>query len=326
MDPMTMMAISAVAAPIVSGAVGSIMGSGDRKRAQKNIKKALAELNAVGAPPDLSREILMREFQSAGILTPELEEDIGLAETEFRAIQEDPELRQVQLEALNKFKQQSETGLGAEERAAFNQIQKGIRQDQRAKQEQILADAARRGQAGGGASLIAQLQSSQSGADQAAEQGNELAALIAQRVRQGTSDLSQASSGLRTQDYSVASDKARAIDERNRFLNQNATSRQMRNVGSKNEAQQYNLSNQQRLGEMNTNLANQEKLRQAEAERQFYLDKLGLAQAKAAARVGQAANYQAQADRTAEMAAGIGKGVGEGISAYSKQKYGKKEV
>lgn len=317
---MTMMAIGSAAAPIIGGLVGNVMAQGDRNKAKQAMKAALAELRAVGFPPDLSKEIIFKEFESAGILTPEMEEDIELADTEFRTIQEDPALREAQLQALNKFKQQSETGLGAEERAALNQIQQATRQDVRAKQEQILADAARRGQAGGGAALIAQLQASQAGADQASQQGNELAALIAQRVRQGAQDMSGAAGSLRSQDYGVASDRARAIDERNRFLNQNAVARQMRNVSSRNEAQQYNLQNAQRLGEMNTNLANQEKLRQNEAERQFYQDKLNLAQAKANARTGQQQFYQDQAKQTQEMFTGLGKSVGEGVSAYSKAK------
>ena len=313
-------AVAAAAAPIVGGLLGNVMSQGDRNKAKQAMKQAMAELQAVGFPPDMSKEIIFKEFESAGILTPEMEEDIQLADTEFRSIQEDPQLREMQLQALNKFKQQSETGLGAEERAAFNQMQQATRQDVRAKQEQIMADMARRGQAGGGAALIAQLSASQAGADQAASQGNELAALIAQRVRQGAQDMSGAAGNLRTQDYGVASDKARAIDERNRFLNQNAVARQSRNIAARNEAQAANLSNKQRLSDANIGMANQEKLRQAEAERQFYQDKLELAKAKANARTGQQQYYQNEADRTAEMFSNVGKGVGEGISAYSKKK------
>lgn len=315
---MPMMAAAVVAAPIVAGVVGNIMGSSDRKKAQAAMKAALKELEAVGMPPDLSHELLMKEFESQGILTPELEEDLGMAQTEFAAIQENPELKNTQLAALNKFKQQSETGMGAEERAAFNQIQQAVRQDQRAKQEQILADAQRRGQAGGGNQLIAQLQSSQSGADSAAMQGNELASLIAQRVRQGAQDMNSAATNMRNQDYTVASDKAQAIDARNQYLHQNSTARQMRNVAAKNDAQAANLTNAQRLSEMNANLANQELLRQNAAKGEYYDRKLGYASAKANARNGQAANYQAQAQATQDMYSGIGAGVGQGISAYAK--------
>jgi hypothetical protein len=309
-------AIAAAAAPIVGGLVGHVMSQGDRNKAKKAMKKALAELEAVGYPPDLSKEIIFQQFESAGVLTPELEEDLVLVSSEFETLKEDPTLRQNQLEALNKFKQQSETGLGAEERAAFNQIQQAVRQDQRAKQEQILADAQRRGQGGSGNALIAQLQASQAGADQASSQGNELAALIAQRVRQGTQDMSGAAQNLRTQDYNVASDRARALDARNQYLHQNSSARQARNVGTLNDAQRYNLSNDQRLLDANTEMSNQEKLRQVNAQRNYFNDKLDLATAKANARTGQATQHRSEADRTAQMYSGIGQGVGEGVAGY----------
>lgn len=314
--------IAAVAAPIVAGVVGSIMSSGDRKAAKKAMKKAYAELAAVGMPPDLSRELIMKEFSSQGILTPELEEDLAMEESEFKNITEDSSVRDTQLEALNKFKQQADTGFGMEERAAFNQMQQQVRQDQRAKQQQILADQQRRGMAGSGNELVAQLLSSQAGADQASAQGNELAAMIAQRVRQGTQDMSGAAQNLRSQDYQVSSDRAQAIDARNQYLHQNSTARQARNVASTNEAAAANLANKQRISEMNTNLANQEKLRQSHEEGALFDRKMGLAQAKANARVGQAGSYQAAADRTAGQAAAIGAGVGQGISAYAKTQSG----
>lgn len=312
-------AVAAAAAPIVGGLVGNVMSQGDRNKAKQAMKQALAELKAAGFPPDLSKEIIYKEFESAGILTPELEEDIELADTEFKAIQEDPQLREAQLSALNKFKQQSETGLGPEERAAFNQIQQSIRQDQRAQQQQILSDAQRRGQGGSGNALIAQLQATQSGADQAFSQGNELAALIAQRVRQGAQDMSGAAGNLRTQDYQVASDRAQAIDERNKFLNQNSVARQARNVASKNDAQRYNLENQQSIMDKNTEMANAEKLRQVEEQGKFYDRKLDRAGKLADAYTGQQNYYQDQADQTTEMWSKIGSGVGQGVSAHNKK-------
>lgn len=315
---MPWLAAAAVAAPIVGGLVGNLMGASDRKKAQAAMKQAYAELEAVGYPPDLSKEIIYKEFEKVGILTPELEEDLVMAQSEFVNLKEDPAVRNTQLEALNKFKQQSETGLGGEERAALNQIQQATRQDVRAKQEQILADQQRRGMGGSGNELVAQLQASQAGADSAANQGNELMAMIAQRVRQGAQDMSGAANQLRSQDYQVASDKANALDARNQYLHQNSMSRQSRNVDRNNDAAAANLTNEQRIAEMNTNMANQEKLRQNEATGQYYDRKLGYAGAKANALTGQASNYQQQADKTAAMYSGIGQGVGQGVSAYSK--------
>jgi hypothetical protein len=316
---MPWMALAAVAAPIVGGVLGNVMSQGDRNKAKAAMKKAIAELENVGYPPDLSKEIIYKQFEQVGMLTPELEEDLALAASEYASIKEDPELRKTQLEALNKFKQQSETGMGAEERSALNSIQQATRQDVRAKQDQILADQQRRGMGGSGNELIAQLNASQAGADSASAQGNELMSMIAQRVRQGAQDMSGAAANVRGQDYQVASDKATALDARNQYLNQNSTARQMRNVASKNEAAGQNLSEEQRVNEMNTNLGNQEKLRQVNEEGTFFDRKLDLAGKKAAAYTGQQNYYSDQAKQTADMYAGMGKGVGEGVSAFAKK-------
>lgn len=314
------MAGAAVAAPIIGGLVGNVMSQGDRNAAKKAMKQAYAELQKAGYPPDLSKEIIYKQFESAGVLTPELEEDIHMAQSEFNNIKEDPQLRESQLEALNKFKQQSQGGLAADERAAYNQMMQGVRQDTRSKTDQILADQQRRGQgAGSGNSLIAQLQAAQSGADQAASQSDDLMSLIAQRVRQGTQDMSGAAQQVRAQDYNVASDKASALDARNQFMQTNSMARQQRNVGAKNDAQQMNLANKQNLMNTNTQQANAEKLRQVQEQGNLYDRNLNLAQAKAAAKTGQQQYYQQQAQQTAEMYAGAGKSIGEGVSAYAKK-------
>lgn len=313
-------AVAAAAAPIVGGLIGNIMSQGDRNKAKSAMKQAMAELEAVGFPPDMSKEIIFKEFEQVGILTPELEEDIQIASSEFLNIKEDPNLRNTQLEALNKFKQQAETGLGGEERAALNSIQQATRQDVRAKQEQILADQARRGMAGSGNEIIANLQASQAGADSASAQGNELMSLIAQRVRQGAQDMSGAAQNLRSQDYQVASDKAQALDARNQYLHANSTARQQRNVANINDANRLNLGQKQQTADSNTSMANQEKLRQNQAERQYYMDKLDYAKAKSNALTGQQQYYQDRAKETADMYSGAGKAAGEGISAYMKKK------
>jgi len=173
---------------------------------------------------------------------------------------------------------------------------------------------------GSGAGLVAQLQATQSAAGNAANQGMDLMSLLAQRVRQGTQDMAGTAQNVRSQDYNVASDKAAAIDARNQYLHQNSMSRQSRNVGALNDAQAANLQTQQEVSNANIQQANAEKLRQSDAQGQYYDRKLGLAQAKANAAVGQAGAYNAQAQQTANMFSGIGSGVGQGLAAYGQNK------
>lgn len=313
-------AAGAAAAPIVGGIVGHVLSQGDRAAAKKAMKQAMKELEAVGYPPDLSAQIIYQQFEQVGALTPELEEDIALAQSEYNNIKEDQNLRNTQLDALNKFKQQSTGGLAGDERAAMNEILNKQRQEQQAAQANILNDQARRGMGGSGAGLVAQLQATQSAAGNAANQGMDLMSLLAQRVRQGTQDMAGTAQNVRSQDYQLSSDKASALDARNQYLHQNSQARQSRNVDSLNRAQAANLQTAQEVANANTQQYNAEKLRQNQAQQKYYDSKLGYAQAKANARLGQAGNYQNQAQQESNMYSGIGNGVGQGIAGYSAAK------
>jgi hypothetical protein len=304
------MALGETLGSIVGGFLGNNAAASDRGNAKDFIKQSLKYYKDLGEAPDTSRALLLQQFEQAGILTPELEQELDLAQSEFENINLDPQTRDMQLEALNRFKQSAETGMGPEERAAYNQMLQGVRQDTRAKQDQILQDAQRRGQGGGGAELIAQLQAAQSGADQASAGADQLAALVAQRVRQGAQDMSQAAGDLRNQDYGIASDKARALDARNQFMYTNSTARQARNVAAKNQAQAANLMNAQDIANKNVGQANDELRRQQEAKTRQYDQNLQ----RVAGMSGQATNvsnfYGNSAAQKAQAQKDMAQGVG----------------
>lgn len=316
--PVTAMVIGAVAAPVIGGIMGGMSAAKDRAAQKKMIKKALAELEKVGVPPDLSGPLLLREFQSAGIYTPQLEEDLSseVQESVVAQIKEDPGLREAQMRALNSMQQRAKVGLSAEDRAALNQVRSEVQRDSEAKRQQIMQTMQSRGQGGGGADLMAQLQSAQGAADQAAAGSDALMAQASQRALQALSQSGQMAGDVRSQDFGVEQTKASAIDERNRFLAENSIARQRANVGSLNQAQQLNLAEQQRISAANTAQANAEIQRQAQAKRDLYQDKLDLAKAKGAAQMAQAAAAGQRADRTAAQWSGAGAAIGSGITAY----------
>lgn len=315
------MIAAAAAAPIIGGIVGNIMGQGDRNKARAAMKDAYAQLQAIGFPPDLSKEVILEEFQRAGAYTPELEEDLNstFEESQVAKITEDPSLRQAQMKALSSMQDRAQVGLSAEDRASLNQVRSQVQKDAEAKRQQILSNMAARGQGGSGAELMAQLQAGQASAEQAAQGSDAIMAQAQQRALQALGQSADMAGNVRGQDFGAAQAKASALDERNRFLAQNSIARQQRNVGSLNQAQQLNLAEQQRVQDANTQMANQEKLRQNQALRDQFQDKLGLASAKAGALTGQANYYQGQAQNTAASMAGIGSAVGGGISAYGQQ-------
>jgi hypothetical protein len=310
------MLAAAVAAPVVGGIVGNIMGAKDRAAAQAAMAQAYAQLEAIGVPPDLSQALIYKEFQSAGVLTPELESDIQLGKSQVEQIKTDGSTRDAQMTALNKMLQTGQQGLTSVDRAALNEAQGQALKAAEGQRQGVIQNMAQRGMGGSGAELIAML-----GAGQQADQLNSDAALkqsaqSQMAALQAMSQAGQLGGQVRSSDFSEANTKASAADTIAQWNAQNQTAQQMRNIAAKNTAQGANLQAAQSLGNSNTSMYNQELNRQNEAKRTNWLDQLNLAQAKAQALTGQAQNYRNQAQQTQQMYTGIGAGVGQGVAGY----------
>jgi hypothetical protein len=126
---------------------------------------------------------------------------------------------------------------------------------------------------------------------------------------------------MRNTDYNQAAEIARAKDERNKFLAQNSIERQRQNIGAQNTAQQDNLAQQQRANDANVAMANDEKRRQAEAERQHYQDQLKFVAGKTGQQQLLAGYYGNTANAKAKAQVDMGKGIGglgeEAATAYA---------
>jgi len=311
----------------LGGLVGGILGNNaakmDRSNQKKMMKQMVEEYQKIGYPPDYAREIIMQELVRQGVYTPELEQDLSdsVAESQMGQIQEDAGLREAQMGALSSMQQRGKVGLSAEDRAALNQVRNQVQRDSEAKRQQIIQQMQSRGMGGSGMELMAQLQSAQGAADQAAAGSDTLMAQAQQRALDAISQSANMAGAVRTQDFDNASAKAKAIDERNRFLAENTIARQQRNVSSVNQAQAANLAEQQRIADYNTQQKNAELLRQRTAEQQQYSDKLAYAggitgqQSKLANYYGDTANAKAQAQ--VNMGKGVGSIADEGYNAMT---------
>lgn len=312
---MTLTAV-AVAAPIVGGIVGNIMASGDRAAAMRAIKNGVKELKAAGYPPNLSMPLLLQKFQEIGISTPELEQDVQLAASEVAKLEEDPILRNNQLEALNIFKVMGTTGFGPEERAAYNEMRQQREADVQSRLMSI-EDQARREGRGAGDTRAQQLLSIQAGADRGSMEGDKLSAMLSQRIREGATGMSNVASGIRSQDYQAELARRQAADLREQFRAENAMARQTRNIDATNAAQQRREQQAMQVLTANTQMDNAERQRQIDAQRQYWRDKLDRGAALANAYSGQATALQNNAATTASMWSGIGSGIGQGVGAYA---------
>jgi hypothetical protein len=308
----------------LGGIVGGILGNNaakmDRAHQKDMMKSMLAEYDKLGYPPDYSKALVLQEFQRQGIYTPEMEQEIKVAESEMGKIQEDTTLRDAQKSALASMQQRGKVGLSAEDRAALNQVRQSVQRDAEAKRQQILQQMASRGMGGSGAELIAQLQAGQGAAEQAASGSDTLMAQAQQRALQALGQSSDMAGNIRSQDFGVNQAKASAIDERNRFLSQNSIERQRQNVGALNTAQQTNLAEQQRIADANASMQNAEKQRQVEAQRQTYADKMAFVAGKTGQQQALANYYGNTANAKAQAQVNMGKGIG-GLGDQAAQAY-----
>lgn len=307
----------AAAIPVVTGIIGNMMASGDRGAASNAYNQAVSELLAIGMPPDLSREVVMQQFQSAGVLTPELEQEIKLNESKLSQVQEDPATRNAQMQALQLL-QQSGRGISPQDRLKFNEMRDQVQRDAEAKRQQIIQNFRQRGMGGSGAELASQLMQGQASANQASLEGDRIAAASAQNALDSIARAGTLGGQIRGQDFDVASTKARAEDELNRFNTQNQINRQSRNVSSTNQARQTNLANAQDILNKNTNLSNAERQRQNEARRTYWQDQMTRSQARAGAYNQQGNTATNNANRTANQWVQGGTAIAGAVNAWNK--------
>lgn len=308
--------LASVGGSLLGGVLGGIFGGADREAAESAQAQAEAIINAVGAGPDLARQIYHNSFQQAGLMTPEVEQAINTEMDKKLELEEKPGIREEQERGLQALKQLSRTGLGIEDQAAFNKLRRQAGADQQAKQAQLLQGMAQRGMGGSGQELAMQIAASQQGAESEAEAADRIAAQAAEARRGALKDVFAGSSQMRQTDLDVAAKNMETERLRREFLAQNALGRQQRNVGTLNQAQLENLQRQQHVSDANINQANAELLRQRQAEQQMYQNKMALAQLQAGAKMNKANQLRGQAQATQQAWTGMGSSLGGAIGGY----------
>ncbi len=182
-------------------------GKSEMKEATQLMRDNVAKLEALGIPTI--------EAQKIALETPELVEPL-VAEQMGPSAQEeitmDPRLQQAQRAALDEITGLGQTGLGAEDRAAFNQLRRAAAGQAEASQAATMRDMAARGMADSGTNLIAQLQAGQSSADRMSQEGDRLAASAAEARRAALGQQANMASQMSAQDLGLKGQKASAAD------------------------------------------------------------------------------------------------------------------
>jgi len=314
LDPFTIASIASMGI----GTLGSVLGGSND--ADKYIEQALKQYEGL-VPPDLAEAIVYTQFQQGGQLTPEQLSALPIEAQKAVQIVESPEMRQKQEVQRQNLEQLARTGMGPQELLALEKVRRTTASDAQSRLQSLMGKYEQMGQAGGGASLAAALQSNQAADDQASMQAMQAASMAAENRRGAIKQAYDAASGMRAADLDV--NKANVENERQKqmFDIQNAVNRQKINAENRAAAQRYNIARQQETSDKNIAQQNAEALRRGyTAKKDMWENQFNLAKAKAGAYSGRAEIEQQRGEARAKNWMDLGTGGAQIFGSLSKNK------
>lgn len=263
----------------MSGLFGGGAGKSEMKQANKLMRKNIERLEAIGVPTIEAQQIALTNPEFVDLLEAE-----QMGASSFEGIQEDPRLRMSGLQALAGVEELAQQGLGAEDRAAFNELRRQAAGQAQAQKETALQQMQERGMGDSGASLIAQLTSGQQAADRMSQEGDRLAANAAAARRQALGQQSDMAARMSQQQLALAGQKASASDAIKQFNTQARQQTNMANVGYK-----------QQLANQRAATANQQEMYNKGLQQQQFQNQMAKATGVTGQQAALAGNLQAQA-------------------------------
>lgn len=305
-------------AALGSGAAGAIANASAEERAAMLQEKGAQEWLKVNIPDPEAQRLAIEKFIQQGELSPEMEMGLKAAETEFNNVQVDPRLKASRMRALSALEEQGYGGEQVQDQAARQQalIESGAAN--RGRQEAVVSDFARRGQLGSGLELSARMDAAQAEGDRLASNSLGLEADRRNRALAALSGAGDLAGDIQSDDYSMASDKARAADAINMFNTQNLQGVGARNVDRRNSAAAANLGEKQRIADQNTTMSNFQQQYNKELQQQNFNNQAQKA-AGVAGQYGQQAAGAIQAGQNAgNMWGGIASAIGQTAAGVQK--------
>lgn len=278
---------------IFSGLLGGDAGKEEMAKSLGLSQEALNELKNLYVPTVEEQKVNLTNPELAGTLTAEQLGDSALA-----GVSTDPRLKQAQMKALEELAGLSEQGLGAEDKAAFNQLRNQAGAEAQAQQAAVLQNANANGTADSGSSLIAQLNAGQQQANRLQQSGLQQAAAAAAARREALGQYATQSNALASQDYSQKANSATAKDAISKF---NAQNRQDVNA--------TNLTNKQNIANTTAANANQSKLYNSGLIQNQFQNNLSKATGVAGQTNNLAQNYAQQGQAAAQGQAAMTSGI-----------------
>jgi hypothetical protein len=293
---------------LLSGILGGSAGKEDMKTATGLSREALEQLKKLYVPTVEEQKVLLQNPELAGLLDPSQVNGSAL-----EGVSTDPRLKQAQMRALEELSGLSHQGLGAEDRAAYNQLQRQAAGQAQAENAQVLQNAAARGTLDSGSTLMAQLMAGQTAANRSQQGGEQIAAQAAQARRQALGQYSDLSNNMANQDFAQKAQVGSAKDTINQF-----------NAQNKQSAGQFNITNQQNIANQKASNANQQEIYNKQLLQQKFQNDLSKATGVAGQQNNLAGMYSQQgqnaANGQAQMTGAIVGGAASVGSAYAGKK------
>lgn len=258
---------------------GGDAGKSEMKESNKLMRDSVARLEAIGIPTIEAQRIVL---QNPELVEPLIAEQMGASQMEN--VQMDPRLQAAQRAALDEITGLAKTGLGAEDKAAFNQLRRQAAGAAEAEQASTLRDLGDRGMLDSGSGLIALLNAGQKASDRMSQEGDRLMSSAANARRAALGEQANMASQMSSQDLGLKTGKASAADTINQFNTQQRAATNATIFG-----QDVNRANQI------SNNANQQEITNKGLIQQKYQNEIQRAGGIAQQQNAQAQNLQQQA-------------------------------
>lgn len=307
----------------VAGSAAQWVNSSNADKASKAEREKMQEvIDKMGSPNFDPSSFTSEEYAIAAKYVPQLANYIEeQAPQTVKATADGQAGREAQMSALSKLRNLSDTGEDLQSQVMRQRALGEAAAQNQAQQATIQQNAAQRGVGGSGMEFM-QAMMNQQGSNQAASRNAQDAALAAYQTRLDAMRQGAALGGqVRESDVSEQARNAGIINDYNQRKAAEANRYQQYIANANNQAQQYNIGNQQRVADANVSGRNADRSRNQSRADMIVNAKYGADISKANAQIGQ---YQGDSDaiqqraaHTAQAIGGLQQAASSGMNAYN---------
>ena len=310
-----------IAAQVGGSLLGGLLGQGDRNAANDAFNRAMEEIKNLQIPDIEKQKLFMEMYANAGNYSPELQQFLELGPSKVEGISLDPRYKDMQMKALEQMNQIATQGVTDADLAIIEMARRKAAGEAEAKTQQALMREQSMGRGGSGSTLMAMLQSAQSGADRQQQAALEEAARAAQARMQATGQLGQMAGSQAEQEWQRSLAKT---DRQDAIARMNAEAKRQidaANVAARNQAAYAQWQNNQQIANQNVQLRNQQQMYNKQLEQQRFQNELQKRQLMAGMYGQQSQRYDKRASDTAAGWGQIGQGIGMGLWQYNQRPF-----